>query len=93
MAAVVIGIALKGVFEFWQEWLVGSVVTRTLFDVRNQFFRAVVHQDFRQHAEAGSGSEIGRAGPYLRQQCFRHLEVTAQVVVPADIVQVEQQRT
>ncbi len=60
MIAVVIGVALKGVFEFWQEWLVGSVVTQTLFDLRNQFFRAVLHQDFRQHAEAGTPELMSR---------------------------------
>ena len=54
MAAVVIGIALKGIFEFVQESLVGAVVQRTLFDFRNSFFRAALHQDLRQLADAGT---------------------------------------
>ncbi|MBY0514996.1 MAG: ABC transporter ATP-binding protein/permease [Gemmataceae bacterium] len=48
MVAVVAGVALKGVFEFFQESLVGNVTNRTLFDLRNRFFRRVIHQDVRQ---------------------------------------------
>lgn len=48
MVAVVIGVAVKGVFEFIQESLVGNVTNRTLFDLRNRFFRRAIHQDVRQ---------------------------------------------
>lgn len=60
MAAVVVGVALKGFFEFWQEVLVGSVVCRTLYDFRNRFYRAVVHQDTRQIAADGTPELMAR---------------------------------
>ena len=53
LGVVILGVALKGVFEFGQEWLVGSVTHRTLFDLRNRFFRRIVQQDLRQLQEAG----------------------------------------
>src|SRR5262249_24582390 len=40
---VVLAVALKGFFEFGQETLVGSVVNRSLFDVRNRFYRNTIH--------------------------------------------------
>src|SRR5262249_32337374 len=40
---VVIAVAIKGVFEFWQESLVGSVVNLSLFDLRNRFYRNAIH--------------------------------------------------
>src|SRR5262249_32741956 len=42
---VVLAVAIKGFFEFWQESLVGSVVNRSLYDLRNRFFRTAVHLD------------------------------------------------
>jgi ATP-binding cassette subfamily B protein/subfamily B ATP-binding cassette protein MsbA len=60
MVAVVIGVALKGFFDFWQEVLVGSVVNRTTFDLRNQFFRQAVHQDTRQLAAVGTSDLMAR---------------------------------
>jgi ATP-binding cassette subfamily B protein/subfamily B ATP-binding cassette protein MsbA len=61
IAALVVGIALKGVFEYVQESLVGAVVQRTLFDFRNQFFRAGLHQDLKQLGEAGTTELMSRA--------------------------------
>jgi ATP-binding cassette subfamily B protein/subfamily B ATP-binding cassette protein MsbA len=61
IAALVGGIALKGVFEFIQESLVGGVVQRTLFDFRNQFFRQALHQDLKQLGEAGTTELMARA--------------------------------
>lgn len=60
MVAVVIGVAVKGFFDFWQESLVGSVVNRTLFDLRNRFYQAVIHQDTRQLGEAGTTDLMAR---------------------------------
>jgi subfamily B ATP-binding cassette protein MsbA len=60
IAAVIVCVAVKGVFEFWQEFLVGSVVCRTLFDLRNRFYRAAVHQDTRQIAESGTSDLMAR---------------------------------
>ena len=60
LAAVVLGVALKGVFEFWQESLVGVVTARTMLDIRTRFFRAAVHQDLRQIQEGGSADLMSR---------------------------------
>lgn len=60
VAAVIFSVAIKGLFEFWQEWLVGVVVCRTLFDLRNRFFRATVHQDLKQLSEEGTAELLTR---------------------------------
>jgi ATP-binding cassette, subfamily B, bacterial MsbA len=60
VGALILCVAVKGVFEFWQEFLVGSVVSRTLFDLRNRFYRAAVHQDTRQVAEIGTPELMAR---------------------------------
>jgi ATP-binding cassette subfamily B protein/subfamily B ATP-binding cassette protein MsbA len=60
MGAVVIGVAVKGVFEFLHESLVGGVTNRTLFDLRNRFFRRVIHQDVRQLAGTGTPEVMAR---------------------------------
>lgn len=60
MVAVVIGVAIKGVFDFLQESLVGSVVNRTLFDMRNRFYQTVIHQDVRQMGDAGTTDLMSR---------------------------------
>ncbi|MGL6095879.1 MAG: ABC transporter ATP-binding protein, partial [Fimbriiglobus sp.] len=65
--AVIVGVAIKGFFEFWQESLVGSVVCRTLFDIRNRFFRAAIHQDPRQIQEAGTAEIMSRVTNDLEQ--------------------------
>lgn len=57
---VVIAVAIKGVFEFWQEFLVGSVMNRTLYDIRNRFYRNAIHQDMRQFNESGSAEMMAR---------------------------------
>lgn len=60
IGAVVVGVAVKGVFEFGQESLVGSVTNRTLFDLRNRFFRRVIHQDVRQLSGTGTTELMAR---------------------------------
>lgn len=60
MIAVIVGVLFKGIFDFFQESLVGSVVNRTLFDIRNKFFRAAIHQDTRQLAESGTTELMAR---------------------------------
>ncbi len=57
---VVVGVALKGFFEFCQESLVGSVVNLSLFDMRNRFYRNVVHLDVDQFGEQGSSELMAR---------------------------------
>jgi ATP-binding cassette subfamily B protein/subfamily B ATP-binding cassette protein MsbA len=60
IAAVITGVFIKGIFEFFQESLVGSVTNRTLFDLRNQFFRRTIHQDVRQLASTGTPELMAR---------------------------------
>ena len=57
---VVIGVALKGFFEFLQESLVGSVVNLSLFDLRNRFYRNVIHLDVDQFGEQGTSELMSR---------------------------------
>ncbi len=60
LAAVVIGLAVKGFFEFLHETLVGSVANRTLFDIRNAVFRRAIHQDVRQLTATGTPELMAR---------------------------------
>lgn len=60
MIAVVIGVAIKGIFDFWQEVLVGSVINRSLYDIRNRLFRSLVHQDTKQLMESGTPEIMSR---------------------------------
>jgi ATP-binding cassette subfamily B protein/subfamily B ATP-binding cassette protein MsbA len=59
-AGVVAGVALRGVFEFSQDTLVGSVVNRVLYDMRNKFYRNVLHLDVDQFGEQGTGEMMAR---------------------------------
>lgn len=60
MAAVLGCVVVKGAFEFCNESLVGSVTNRTLFDLRNAFFRRVQRQDVRQVHAAGTTDLMSR---------------------------------
>src|SRR5262249_47125608 len=60
IVAVVITVAIKGFFEFWQESLVGSVVNRSLFDLRNRFYRNVIHLDVSSFGDAGTHELMAR---------------------------------
>lgn len=60
IGAVLACVALKGAFEFLHESLVGRVTHRTLFDLRNAFFRRVVRQDVRQLQAAGTTDLMAR---------------------------------
>ena len=60
ISLVVIGVALKGFFEFLQESLVGSVVNLSLFDLRNRFYRNVIHLDVDQFGEQGTSELMAR---------------------------------
>ena len=57
---VMIGVVIRAIFEFFQEYLVGMVMTRTLYDMRNQFFRHVLNQDLRQFQENSSSELMSR---------------------------------
>ena len=60
IGAVLTCVMIKGVFEFLHESLVGRVTHRTLFDLRNSFFRRVVRQDVRQLQAAGTNDLMAR---------------------------------
>src|SRR5713101_2359998 len=57
---VVVGVAFKGLFEFCQEALVGSVVNLSLFDLRKRFYRNVIHLDVNQFSEPGPPELMAR---------------------------------
>ncbi len=57
---VLIAVAIKGVFEFAQDTLVGSVVNLVLFDVRNLFFRRAIKMDVAQFGEQGTHELMSR---------------------------------
>jgi ATP-binding cassette subfamily B protein/subfamily B ATP-binding cassette protein MsbA len=60
VGGVVCCLVVKGVFEFFQESLVGYVTNGTLFDLRNAFFRRVLRQDIRQLQAAGTTDLMSR---------------------------------
>ncbi|MFO0966272.1 MAG: ABC transporter ATP-binding protein [Gemmataceae bacterium] len=60
LGLVVLAVIIKGFFEFWQESLVGHVVNRSLFDLRNRFYRKVLRLDVGQFNDAGSHELMSR---------------------------------
>jgi ATP-binding cassette subfamily B protein/subfamily B ATP-binding cassette protein MsbA len=54
MLILVIATMLRGCFEFWQESLVGAVVNRSQFDLRNRFFRRAIHLDVSYFGDSGT---------------------------------------
>jgi ATP-binding cassette, subfamily B, bacterial MsbA len=60
LVIVVVVVAVKGVFEFFQEYLVGSVMNRSLYDLRNRFFRNTIRQDMRQFSDGGTADMMAR---------------------------------
>jgi len=67
VGAVIFGVFIKGIFEFFQEALVGSVTNRTLFDLRNGFFRRTIHHDVKQLAAASTPELMARFTNDLEQ--------------------------
>jgi ATP-binding cassette subfamily B protein/subfamily B ATP-binding cassette protein MsbA len=57
---VVVGVGIKGFFEFCQEGLVGSVVNLSLFDLRNRFYRNIIHLDVNNFSEEGTHELMAR---------------------------------
>ena len=60
MGLLVVAVAIKGVFEFCQETLVGQVVNRSLFDLRNVFFRRTIRLDVASFNATGSHEVMSR---------------------------------
>ena len=57
---VILSVLIKGIFEFFQESLVGSVVNKTLYTVRNRFYRRILHHDMRQFSKHGTHEMMAR---------------------------------
>jgi ATP-binding cassette subfamily B protein/subfamily B ATP-binding cassette protein MsbA len=60
IALVVMSVGLRGVFDFWQESLVGNVVNLSLFDLRNRLYRNVIHLDVNNFTDDGSHQLMAR---------------------------------
>ena len=57
---LVLAVMIKGVFEFSQESLVGSAVNRSLYDLRNRFYRNAIHLDVNSYAGEGTHELMSR---------------------------------
>jgi ATP-binding cassette subfamily B protein/subfamily B ATP-binding cassette protein MsbA len=51
---LIAAVALKGIFEFFQESLVGSVTNLTMHDLRCRYFRNAVHLDIGHFSDQGT---------------------------------------
>jgi ATP-binding cassette subfamily B protein/subfamily B ATP-binding cassette protein MsbA len=60
VGAVMGGLILKCFFEFVQETLVGSIVNRMLFDLRNRFYQNAIRLDVAQFGEQGTTELMAR---------------------------------
>jgi ATP-binding cassette subfamily B protein/subfamily B ATP-binding cassette protein MsbA len=60
LVAVVVAVAVKGIFEFGQESLVGRVVNSSLYDLRNRLYRKVVQLDVNNFSEDGTHELMAR---------------------------------
>ncbi|HMP17438.1 MAG TPA: ABC transporter transmembrane domain-containing protein, partial [Gemmatales bacterium] len=58
--AVLVGVALKGIFDFFQETLVAKFVYDTVFHIRNRLYRQVLRQDIQQFSQEGAASLMSR---------------------------------
>lgn len=60
LAMVIVCVAMRGFFEFWQESLIGNVANLTLYDLRNRFFARCVHHDVNNFTQAGTHELMSR---------------------------------
>lgn len=60
LGLVMLGIAVKGVFQFSQDVLVANVTQLSLFDIRNLFFRRTMALDLASFSEQGSAELMSR---------------------------------
>lgn len=54
MAMVTMGIVFKSVFDFFQEYLAGAMVSRAVFDLRNHLYRHTLGLDLTHFTERGT---------------------------------------
>lgn len=57
---VLVGVAVKGVFDFFQETLVAKFVYQTIFDIRTRLYRQVLRQDIKQFHDSGAANVMSR---------------------------------
>jgi ABC-type multidrug transport system fused ATPase/permease subunit len=60
IALLVVGLSLKGLFIFLNEWLVGGVTQLTMFDLRNQLHRHTMKMDLAALHRTGSSELMAR---------------------------------
>ncbi|HEX8203869.1 MAG TPA: ABC transporter ATP-binding protein [Isosphaeraceae bacterium] len=60
LALVMSGVAVKGLFLFLQECLVANIMQRSLFDIRNLFFRRTMALDLASFSDQGSAELMAR---------------------------------
>jgi subfamily B ATP-binding cassette protein MsbA len=60
MGMMIVGIALKGLFDFLQEYLATGVVQLAVFDLRNEFFRKTLNLDLTHFSEHGTHDLMAR---------------------------------
>ena len=54
MGVMIVGVALKGFFDFLQEYLATGVVQLAVFDLRNEYFRKALNLDLTHFSEHGT---------------------------------------
>ena len=57
---VMVGVAVKGVFMFVQEYLVANIMQLSVFDIRNRFFRRTLALDLASFNQQGSADLMAR---------------------------------
>lgn len=60
LALVMVGVAVKGVFMFGQEFLVANIMQLSIFDIRKRFFRRTLALDLASFNQQGSADLMAR---------------------------------
>ncbi|MGL4461947.1 MAG: ABC transporter transmembrane domain-containing protein, partial [Planctomycetia bacterium] len=60
LGLTVVGVMIKGVFDFLQEYLASSVVYLAMFDLRNEYFRKTLKLDLGSYSDQGTTELMAR---------------------------------
>lgn len=60
LALVMVGVAIKGVFMFGQEYLVANIMQLSIFDIRKRFFRRTLALDLGSFGQQGTADLMAR---------------------------------
>jgi subfamily B ATP-binding cassette protein MsbA len=60
LVALIAGLALKGIFSYINEWLVGSVTQLSMFDLKNRLYRHIIRMDLTTFSQQGSSELMAR---------------------------------